>query len=215
MGRCHSTWAVAILTGMPTLSSGCTAGINSQGCGCQQLRKTSARGRLCVLLQSFKESPGTHQNIPAGPQNLAQHIHGHFFFIYFLEHFAGGLACLAKGFLTISFWNFARERERKGNPSCGWHPVTGLPLPQTSAATNQCQEFSAQASSTLTQGKQGWQQSSATCISLNIWTWPSFSAHLNIRGEGFPETVLKSLTANSNPAITTRSQGYNRIETLF
>lgn len=36
-GRSHGTRPVGIPTDMPTFSSGCTTGNNSQGCGCQQL----------------------------------------------------------------------------------------------------------------------------------------------------------------------------------
>lgn len=96
-------------------------------------------------------------------------------FFLFLEQFAGGLACLAQEILLICFWSFARERERKGNPGCGWHPVIKLPQLKTSAATNQCHESRAYASAKPDPVQTAcWHQGMWTCIYLNIWTSPSF-----------------------------------------
>lgn len=70
---------------------------------------SSARGRLCVLLQSLKESPGAHQNTPAGPQHLAQHIHGYSW------DFSGAVCRWFSLSGPAGFWLFVLEvLQRKG-----------------------------------------------------------------------------------------------------
>lgn len=60
----------------------------------------------------LKNLHGHTKKTPAGPQNLAQHIHGHF--LDFLEQFAGGLACLAQGGFDYLFFKFCKGKRKEG-----------------------------------------------------------------------------------------------------
>ena len=125
IGRCHGIRLLAILGEVPNVSSGCTTGNNSQGCGCPQWSEIvplslqiyigfSRRKAVseCVLLQLryLQLYTTTYPLVriikprkPCPPQSRISSDSKKFFWFLIWEQFAGGLASLAQRFCLFVF----------------------------------------------------------------------------------------------------------------